>query len=72
MNWGIEQASGEWVLQLDVDERIPVELAEELQQFARMPASHGEALRIQDNSLAYLEVVEALYEDLLGMKRVRV
>jgi glycosyltransferase involved in cell wall biosynthesis len=35
MNFGIEQATGDWMLQLDVDERVPQELAEELKQLAQ-------------------------------------
>jgi len=31
MNFGIEQAKGDWILQMDVDERVPDDLASELQ-----------------------------------------
>ncbi len=35
MNFGITQAKGEWIFQLDVDERVPQDLAEELQTLMR-------------------------------------
>lgn len=51
MNFGIEQASGDWVLQLDVDERVPPELAAELQELAGRPGLNGVAVRILANFL---------------------
>ncbi len=54
MNFGIAQAAGEWVLQLDVDERVPPELAEEFQQLARRPDVDGIAVRILGSFLGSL------------------
>jgi glycosyltransferase involved in cell wall biosynthesis len=54
LNFGIEQAAGEWVLQLDVDERVPGKLAAELQELVRRPDVNGIAFRILGNFLGNL------------------
>jgi glycosyltransferase involved in cell wall biosynthesis len=54
MNYGIDQASGEWVLQLDVDERVPRDLAEELRDLANRPDLHAIAVRILGTFLGCL------------------
>lgn len=46
MNFGIGQATGDWVLQIDADERVPAALAAELQALAARPDVDGVGLRI--------------------------
>ncbi len=45
MNFGIRNARGEWILHLDVDERIPDPLAREIQDAAQNPRIHGMGIR---------------------------
>lgn len=54
MNYGIDKASGEWVLQLDVDERVPPDLAEELRELAGRPDLHAVAVQILGTFLGCL------------------
>ncbi len=54
MNWGMEQATGEWILQLDVDERVPSALAQELRQRVGASDVHGIGVRILGNFLGCL------------------
>ncbi len=42
-NWAIPQATHEWVMVLDADERIPTELRDEILAFMAGPGSKGEA-----------------------------
>lgn len=54
MNFGIESAIGDWILQVDVDERVPEALAIELQQLALRDDVHGVALLIMGTFLGKL------------------
>jgi glycosyltransferase involved in cell wall biosynthesis len=54
MNYGLDQASGEWVLQLDVDERVPPDLAAELRELANRPDLHAIAVQILGTFLGCL------------------
>jgi (heptosyl)LPS beta-1,4-glucosyltransferase len=54
MNFGIESASGDWILQIDVDERVPELLAAELQRLAEREDIHGVALLIMGTFLGQL------------------
>ena len=46
MNFGLSSATSEWIFQLDVDERVPEDLADELQTLAQRTDLNGVALRI--------------------------
>jgi glycosyltransferase involved in cell wall biosynthesis len=54
MNFGIESASGDWIFQIDVDERVPEELAAELQQLALREDIAGIGLLIMGTFLGQL------------------
>ena len=46
-NWAIPQASHEWVLIVDADERVTPELAAEIRQFLQSPPSERDGYRIR-------------------------
>lgn len=53
MNYGLSEGSDQWLLQIDVDERVPPELADELRHLSRRPDIHGIAVRILGSFLGF-------------------
>ncbi|MGB0909410.1 MAG: glycosyltransferase family 2 protein [Nitrospirales bacterium] len=57
-NFGMEQATSDWILIVDADERVSDELSEELKEFRTMPRIDGAAFRIARKNYFYGEWVQ--------------
>ncbi len=56
-NFGMKQATSDWILIVDADERVSDELAEELQAFRALPRTDAAAFRIARKNYFYGEWV---------------
>lgn len=62
----LDKASGDWILQLDADERVTPELADEIRKVIEMPDSEILSRKASSDKEHLFQRHEAAYEDMYG------